>query len=165
MSRSICITSVDGQTGHLIGELLLTDAKFSQKFKSITGLALDPKHEFAQHLQTLGATIVPHQHGRVRQMTKTLQEMNVDTLCLIPPAHVDKFNITVELINASKKAGIKNVCFISTAGADLADPKKQPRLREFIDLEHLVLTTKGDTSTEMGHSPVVIRYARRSHYI
>jgi hypothetical protein len=84
--------------------------------------------------------------------------MNVDTICLIPPTHISKFDITMELITASWKAGIKNVCFISSPGTDFADPKKQPRLREFLDLEHLVLKGKGGASiTEMVYSPVVIR--------
>ena len=65
--------------------------------------------------------------------------------------------ITQELIEATKRAGIPNVCFISSAGCDLADPGKQPRLREFIELETLVMASKGDASTQTGHSPVVIR--------
>jgi len=39
----------------------------------------------------------------------------------------------------------------------LADAKRQPRLRGFIDIENLVLSTKGDPRTTTGHSPVVIR--------
>jgi len=46
---------------------------------------------------------------------------------------------------------------ISSVGADLADPQGQPRLREFIDIEQLVLAAKGDPSTKAGHSPCVIR--------
>jgi len=81
----------------------------------------------------------------------------VDTICLIPPAHADKYDITVELIEAAKKAGVQNVLFISSAGCDVAESNKQPRLRQFIDLEKLVMQTKGDTSTPTGHSPVIIR--------
>ena len=90
-------------------------------------------------------------------MVRTLQESGADTVCLIPPAHKEKFDITVELINATKKANVPNVLFISSAGADLAERDKQPRLREFIDLESLVLAAKGDKSTSTGHSPCVIR--------
>ncbi|KAJ7035903.1 hypothetical protein C8F04DRAFT_1037039 [Mycena alexandri] len=157
MSRNLCITAVDGQTGHLIAELLLTDPNFSKRFKSVAGLALDVEHEHVQQLESLGAAIVPHQPGSERALTKQLKDMGVDTICLIPPTHPDKYDITFELINAARKANIPNVCFISAAGADLADPKKQPRLHEFIALEHLVLASKGDTSTKAGHSPVVIR--------
>jgi hypothetical protein len=76
---------------------------------------------------------------------------------LIPPAHEEKFDITMELIEATKRANIPNVCFISSAGCDLADPQKQPSLRQFIELEAAVMAAKGDASTETGHSPVVIR--------
>jgi hypothetical protein len=51
------------------------------------------------------------------------------------PAHKEKFDVTVELINATRKANIPNVLFISSADADLAERDKQPHLREFIDLE------------------------------
>jgi len=46
---------------------------------------------------------------------------------------------------------------ISSAGCDLAEKDKQPRLREFIELEAMILAVKGDPSTETGHAPVVIR--------
>ena len=55
-------------------------------------------------------------------------------------------------------ADIPNIVFLSAAGCDLAERNKQPRLREFIDLEALFLGTKGDPVTRTGHSPVVIRY-------
>jgi hypothetical protein len=42
-------------------------------------------------------------------------------------------------------------------GADLAERNKQPHLREFVDLETLVLANKGDPTTSTGHSPCVIR--------
>ena len=51
----------------------------------------------------------------------------------------------------------QNVLFLSSAGCDLADEKKQPRLREFIELKTLVMFTKDDPSIATGHSPVVIR--------
>lgn len=39
----------------------------------------------------------------------------------------------------------------------MADAKKQPRLREFIDIEQLVMEAKGDANTPTGTSPVVVR--------
>jgi hypothetical protein len=90
-------------------------------------------------------------------MVKTLKESGCDTICLIPPAHKEKFDITVELINATKKANVPNVLFISSAGCDVAERDKQPQLREFIDLECLVMAAKGDGSTSTGHSPCIIR--------
>jgi hypothetical protein len=86
-----------------------------------------------------------------------LKESGADTLCIIPPTHKDKFDITMELVAAGKKAGVPNVCLVSCAGADMASAKKQPRLREFIDIEQLVMEAKGDSSTPTGASPVVIR--------
>ena len=157
MSRKLCVTAVDGQTGHLIAELILTDEHFSKKVASLTGLALDPNNENCKLLKKLGAIIVPHKPGKEREMVKALKSIGADTMCLIPPAHHDKVDITSELISAAKKANVANVCFLSSAGCDLADPKKQPRLREFVDLETLVMSTKGDPSTATGHSPVVIR--------
>jgi hypothetical protein len=104
-----------------------------------------------------GAKVIPHKPGRVREMVKTLQESGCDTVCVIPPAHKDKFDITVELINATKKADVPNVLLISTAGCDVAERNKQPNLRQFIDLESLFMASKGDGNTSTGHSPCIIR--------
>jgi hypothetical protein len=157
MSRKLCITAVDGQTGYLIAELLLTNPDFSSKIDSIIGLTLNPSHEKCKDLAKLGAEIVHHVPGREKQMVQLLKKTGADTICLIPPAHKDKFQITLELVNAAKKAGVQNVCCISSAGADVADEKKQPRLREFIEIENLVMASKGDPTSPLGHSPVVIR--------
>lgn len=40
--------------------------------------------------------------------------------------------------------------FIGSAGCDLAEREQQAQLREFIDLEALVMSTKGDPSTVTG---------------
>lgn len=39
-------------------------------------------------------------------MANTLKETGCDTICLVPPAHKDKHDICVELVQAAKKAGI-----------------------------------------------------------
>jgi hypothetical protein len=157
MSRKLCITAVDGNTGFLIAELLMTDERFSKHLASITGLSLHPTAAKCKELKEMGVNVVPHKPGKLRAMVSTLEEMGVDTICLIPPAHADKYDITVELVEAAKKAGVQNVLFISSAGCDVAESNKQPRLRQFIELEKLVMQTKGDTSTPTGHSPVIIR--------
>jgi len=157
MSRKVCITAVDGHTGFAIAELILQHKEFSRKVDSVAGLAIAPKSEHAQELKSLGAIIVQHKPGRVRDMSITLEEMGCDTICLVPPAHHDKFDICVELVEAAKRAAIPNVLLISSAGCDYADTTKQPRLREFIDLESLVLQSKGAASTPTGGSPCVIR--------
>lgn len=158
MSRNLCITAVDGHTGFAIAELLLTNHDFMKHIDSVTGLTLHPGSESAKELAGMGAKIIPHKPGRVKDMVKTLQDSGPDTLCLIPPTHKHKFDLTTELIEAAKKANVPNVCFISSAGCDLAERDRQPRLREFIDLEASVLSCKGDQLTSLGHSPVVIRY-------
>ncbi|GJN78620.1 hypothetical protein PLIIFM63780_002129 [Purpureocillium lilacinum] len=150
MSRKVCITAVDGHTGFAIAELILQHKELSRKVDSVAGLAIDPKSEHAQELKSLGAIIVQHKPGRVRDMSITLEEMGCDTICLVPPAHHDKLDICVELVEAAKRAAIPNVLLISSAGCDYADTAKQPRLREFIDLESLVLQSKGNASTPTG---------------
>ncbi len=155
--RHVCITAVDGQTGYLIAELLLTDSTFSKHVNSVTGLSLHPSSAKCKELTKLGAKIVNHKHGKVREMVKTLKETGCDAICLIPPTHKDKFDITLELIEAAKKANIPNNLFLSSAGCDLADPHKQPRLHEFLELESHVLLAKGLPETALGTSPVVIR--------
>jgi hypothetical protein len=157
MSRNICITAVDGHTGFTISELLLTNDTFKKKFSSLTGLSLKPNAPHCKELSKLGAKIVPHKPGRVKEMVTSLQHTGADTICLIPPAHQSKYDITVELIEATKKASVPNVLFISSAGCDLAERDKQPRLREFVDLEALVMSTKSEPSIMTGQSPVVIR--------
>ncbi|KAI0402265.1 NAD(P)-binding protein [Xylaria palmicola] len=156
MSRNVCITAVDGQTGFLIAELLLS-RPFTGKVDSVVGLTLDPSSPKVSELESLGTKIVEHKHGREHLMVKTLKDTGCDTICLVPPAHSDKMDIATELVNAAKKAGIPNVLLISSAGCDYASTRKQPRLREFIELESLVLAAKGDASTSTSHSPCVIR--------
>ncbi|KAG9775437.1 hypothetical protein KCU88_g5116, partial [Aureobasidium melanogenum] len=157
MTRNICITAVDGNTGFTIAEYILKNENFKKKVGTVTGIALKPNSSRAKELAKLGAQIVPHKTGRVKDMVSQLESTGADTVCLIPPAHEDKVGITTELIDATKRANIPNVCFISSAGCDLADAQHQPRLREFIELESLVMAAKGDPDTSTGHSPVVIR--------
>ncbi|KAJ6114732.1 hypothetical protein N7486_000510 [Penicillium sp. IBT 16267x] len=157
MSRQVCVTAADGHTGYAIIELLLTNENFRDAVDSVIGLSLQPHGEACRQLSKLGAKIVAHEPGRLNKMVESLQATGADTLCLIPPARGDKLDLTFELVDAAKKANIPNICFISSAGCDLAERDKQPRLREFIDLETRVLSSKGETSTSTGHSPVVIR--------
>jgi hypothetical protein len=53
MPRKICIAG-DGHTGHLIAELILTDANFKSKVDSVSVLALHPTSEMAKELAELG---------------------------------------------------------------------------------------------------------------
>jgi hypothetical protein len=56
----------------------------------------------------------------MRGTVKILKETGADTICPVPPAHKEKFDIYVELVNAAKKANVQNVLLISSAGYDLA---------------------------------------------
>ncbi|KAF4472426.1 Prestalk A differentiation A [Fusarium albosuccineum] len=153
MSRNVCITAVDGHTGFLIAELILKHRDFSRKVNSVVGLTLHPDSDRAKELKELGATIVQHDPGRLRIVTRTLKDINCGTICLVPPAHQDKFEICEELATAAKRADIPNVCLISSEGCDYAEREKQPRLREFIDLESLVLEAKGDAENLLLYAP------------
>lgn len=155
--RNIIITAIDGFTGYTIAKSILLHDTLKKKVGTITGLTLDSTSPTAKELQPLGVKIVQHKPGRIKQVVELLQSTGADTICLIPPASEQKVAITQELIEAAKRAGIPNVCFISRAGCDMAEASKQPRLREFIDLEAAVLACKGDVSTQTGHSPVIIR--------
>ena len=59
-------------------------------------------------LGSLGAEIVPHVPGKLRDMVSTLKKTGCDTICLVPPAHQNKFDMCVELVEAAKKAGVTN---------------------------------------------------------
>lgn len=157
--RNVCITAADGQTGFLIAELLLTSDTYKSSVDSVTALTLHPSSAKAKELHKLGAKVVAHKPGRVKEVIQSLKETKCDTICLIPPTHVDKYDITLEMIQAARESGtVQNVLFISSAGADLAERDKQPRLREFIDLEVEVMKNKGDPNVPLGHSPCILRW-------
>lgn len=150
MTRNICITSADGQTGHLTAELLLTYDTFRTKFNNLICLAADPTK--CSDLESNGAKIFP-----LDAPASELKKAKVDTIFLIPPASKDKVEIVKSAIATAKKAGVQNVVLLSSAGADMADPQDQPRLREFIDMEQMCLEQKGIPDSELAHSPCVIR--------
>ena len=74
MSRNICISAIDGQTGFLIAELLLSDPTFSSKVDSVCGLTLHPTSAKCKELQKLGVTIIPHKPGKVKDMAGIRKE-------------------------------------------------------------------------------------------
>lgn len=157
MSRNLAITAGDGQTGHLIAELILTNDDFSKKVNSVTITTLHPESERAKELEKMGAIIVPTTPSDKEGIVQAFRDAKIDTICLIPPASSNKLELTMEMVEAAKEADVQNVLFLSAAGCDMADEEKQPHLREFIHLESMVLAAKGDTSVKTGHSPCVLR--------
>jgi hypothetical protein len=160
-SRKICITAADGQTGRLTAELLLSNAKFSKKFASLSLLAVDP-HK-CHELKQLGGdkvNVVPYNSDK-HKLLEDLKSENCDTIFLIPPSHKDKFEMLKTIIEcAGKLKSVQNVILLSSAGCDVAEREKQPSIRQFIDMETLVMKAKGDPATgSTGHSPCIIRFA------
>lgn len=158
MSRNLVITAGEGQTGHLIVELLLTDKRFADKLNSLTIVTPNPDHEFCQEFSdNEKCKIVAVKPGEKEKMVQAFKEVQADTIMVIPPSVSNKLEVTKEMIEATKEANIPNVVLLSSAGCDMAERDTHPRLREFIDIETMVMQSKGDTSTETGHSPCVIR--------
>ena len=157
MPLKAIITSVEGHTGcFAITELLLSDP-FSTDVDSVVGLTLDFNVPKTKECEIQGAHIVQHVPGNENLTIQTLKENSCDALYLVPPAHADVKSIAIEPINVAKEAGIPNILLISSAGCDYVDPQKQPRWREFIDLEAMVLAAEGDESTNTGPSSCIIR--------
>ncbi|KAL3462099.1 hypothetical protein BJX64DRAFT_259622 [Aspergillus heterothallicus] len=156
--RNVVLTSATSHTGLQIAKLLLTNTTFRRKITSVTGLTLYPDSDRATELTDLGAKVIGYTPSDdIAALTESLSSTGADTICLLPPGHKDAFDITTNLITATKQANIPNVCFISSGGCDLAERDAQPLLRSVIDLEAKVLEAKGDAETSTGHSPVVIR--------
>ncbi|RPD58586.1 NAD-P-binding protein, partial [Lentinus tigrinus ALCF2SS1-7] len=155
-SRRILVTAGEGQTGRLIIDLLATDDDYTSKYDELTALVFS--EEAKSVLEEYDSVKVIIFDPKDDEMLVKSMEL-VDTCLLIPPARKDKAKITRQLIDAAKKAKtVQNLVFLSSVGADYAERDKQPRLREFIDLEVLAMQPKGDPSTgDTGHSPCIIR--------
>jgi hypothetical protein len=109
-----------------------------------------------------GANIITHKPSTdspysVDQMIKTLKEAGCDAMCIIPPAHKNKFTITQELIVAIKEENIQNILFMSNTGGEMAERSEQPHLRDFTDLECLVMAEDKKGEKVTGQSHVIVR--------
>ena len=155
--RKIIITAADGHTGHLTADLLLTDDVLKAKHSGLTLMCGDTSK--CVDLAEFGPKIVSvnYEADPVEHLVSTMKDSGADTIYLIPPASGMKMKIVEKMLEAAKKAEIPNVLFLSSAGCDMAERDKQPHLREFIDMEHMVMEAKEDTTTVAGHSPVIIR--------
>ncbi|KAG8162475.1 hypothetical protein KVR01_008240 [Diaporthe batatas] len=155
--RSICITAVDDLAGFCIAQHLHSQEKFRQKFLLLSGLALRTSSAEAQQLQHDGVRVYQHVPGDGRRLVNDLTVMGCDTICVVPPVHEDKLDLTLELVTAAKTAGVRNLLLISSVGAEYATKEKQPRMREFLEMETAVLSEIGQFG--LNHSPCVIRAA------
>jgi hypothetical protein len=158
-SRKIGITAADGQTGRLVAELLLSD-QFSQKYSTLSLFAMDPSK--CKHLQDTGGSDKVHilpLTADPKKLLESLKTEGCDTMFLIPPAVKEKFKIIEEVVSAAGKLkSVQNVVLLSSAGCDVAERDKQPGLRQFVDMEALVMNAKGETAMgSTGHSPCIIR--------
>ncbi|KAL1667522.1 hypothetical protein GGF50DRAFT_112248 [Schizophyllum commune] len=157
-NRQILVTAAEGQTGRLILELLSTDANYSDKYAGLTALVFSEEAKASVEEEGFNAVKVLVYDPKDEPALVEAMEA-VDTCLLIPPARKDKSQITKTLLKAAKKAkSVNNLVFLSSAGCDYAERDKQPRLREFIDLEALAMAAKSDpNSGDTGHSPCIIR--------
>ncbi|KIJ69197.1 hypothetical protein HYDPIDRAFT_24050 [Hydnomerulius pinastri MD-312] len=155
MSRNICITAADGQTGHLLTELLLTDEQFSSRIEKVHCLTFHA--EKCEDLEKLGAEIVELKAHETKKLFKSMKESGADTIVIIPPAHEEKMKLSHEMVQAVKEAEIKNTILLSAAGADLAGEKSQPHLRDFIKIEQECMQLRYHPETEAGTSQCIIR--------
>ncbi|ODQ54661.1 NAD(P)-binding protein, partial [Saitoella complicata NRRL Y-17804] len=158
--RNLLITSADGQTGHLLAELLLDPDSaddFHAQFTSLTCLTLDPSK--CSDLEEAGAKIVEHVPGDKEGLVQAMKEGNIDTVVIIPPAKENKMELFTETVEAAVEAGtVVNTILLSSAGIDYADPKKHPRLTEFKEMEHMLMRRgKMNPDSETGNSPCIVR--------
>lgn len=138
MSRNLAITAADSQIGHRIAELILTDAAFSGKIRSLTAVVSSSSSSSAKEL---GATVVVVASGDKDALVKAFRDAEVDTLCLVP----SEMGAATETLVAARDAGVQNVLLISAAACDMAHELRQPRLREYVQLEAQVLECRSDT--------------------
>jgi len=154
MSRTLCISSADGQTGHLLAKLLLTDPQFKSKIKKLYCLAFIP--DKCRDLAEMGAEIIVYRHDH-KTLVLALQSTGADTIFLVPPAHSLKFKLSKELISAVEDAGIKNTVLLSSGGIDLAEDKHQPHLRQFTKIEAETMKLRYLKDTQALTSQCIIR--------
>ncbi|KAI0688597.1 hypothetical protein BC835DRAFT_1284307 [Cytidiella melzeri] len=155
-TRNILITAGEGQTGRLLIDLLATDDTYRSKYQSLTALVFS--EEAASVLAEFEEVkVLVYDPSEKETLLEAMQA--IDTCMLIPPARKDKAKITRTLLQVAQEAKtVTNLVFLSSVGCDFAEHSKQPRLREFIELEALALQPKSDPeSGDTGHSPCVIR--------
>lgn len=117
---------------------------------------MNASHPHCESLKEQGAEIVPMKHGAVAKTLTALKAAQINTLCLIPPAVDDKLVLAKEMLIVAKKAGINSIVLISSAGGEFATTE-QKRLKEFLDIEHLVMSAGSDPEFPSVISYCIIR--------
>lgn len=144
MSLSIVLTSGEGQTGHLIAELLLTNPDFKKSVKTLTLLTSNTEHSHIKSLVSSGAVAV--KATTKEEITKAMEDAKPNAAMIIPPSSADKLKEVKELLAVVKEVGgVENAVLLSSAGADLAG-ENLPRLREFVEIEKAVMAAVGAAS-------------------
>ncbi|KAM0790342.1 hypothetical protein ACM66B_003227 [Microbotryomycetes sp. NB124-2] len=153
--RNIAVLSAGGHTGFAVCDLLLSD-EFKDKVTSVTALCYG-KHSQTE-LEEMGCVVLDIQGMDDVDELKTAIG-GIDTMLVIPPAKSNKAKLVRTVLKAAKASKkVKNVCLLSSAGADYANRDQHPHLREFIDLETVCMQLKSDDEAEeTGHSPCIVR--------
>ncbi|GAA5995538.1 uncharacterized protein JCM10292_005238 [Rhodotorula paludigena] len=154
--RVLAVTAAEHHTGSALLELILSEATYADAFSKVVGITFgepvaDAKAVLDEYnVETLKADGLD---------VDTLKKLGVDTICLIPPPIKEKTKAVKQVLDLAKQVKtVQNLVLLSSAGCDYADAKKQPHLREFIDLEILAMAPKSEPSTEdTGHSPCIVR--------
>ncbi|KAI0365819.1 hypothetical protein BV20DRAFT_704975 [Pilatotrama ljubarskyi] len=145
------MTAGEGQTGRLIIDLLATDDDYVNEYEGLTVLVFSVQVKSALEEYDAVKTVV-YDPNDEEMLVKAMPM--VDTYLVIPPARkVTKLRSPALSLRQRRKRRLSRTSSCSQAwGADYAERDKQPRLREFIDLEALAMQPKGDPSTgDAGH--------------
>ncbi|GJE91575.1 NAD(P)-binding protein [Phanerochaete sordida] len=155
-ARKIMVTAAEGLTGRYLIDLLMTEPHRS-RYLTLTALcfSIEAAAGFADYP---GLNVVVYDPTD-RRALRGYMEAWADTCMLIPPARKDKAEITRTLIDAAKAArNVHNLVFLSAAGCDYAEYNRQPRLREFIDLEAAVMAAHPEgPPASSSHSTCIVR--------
>jgi len=129
----------------------MTHGSYKDKIEAICAVAIEPKA-----CSDLGkfAQITSANFNDPKSIAEHMEKCNI--VFLIPPACNEKKKMTSNMIEPTKLAHVKNVVFLSTAGIDMADPQKHPRLREFVELESHLLACACEPK-QCPHRYVIIR--------
>ncbi|KAG9298120.1 hypothetical protein G9A89_000813 [Geosiphon pyriformis] len=128
MVENVLITTADGYTGYEIANQLVSNFRFKAKVKEIYATAENVNE--CKELEKKGVHVFQFDSS-----DNFNDKIKADIVVLIPPTKEDKVHRSQNLIKACESAGIKNCVLISTATTDIADPKEQPHIAHFLEIE------------------------------